>query len=224
MTGAKRGRPRLIGQRRSGATPEEEILDAAAELFAANGFAATSTRMIAEAVGMRQASLYHHFATKDDILDCLLVRTVDKPLTLARWLARSDHPAPARLYALVWFDVHQLLASKWNLGVLLQLPETRDPKFAQFYRNRGALRDCYLEVVNAAIGVADSTVLPSLPFHFVESAIQLRLDEADVVDREGADTVATSLSDAVLRTVGRAEGLEQVRVAARALLASFDAT
>ena len=47
------------------------------------GYASTSTRRIADAVGVRQASLYHHFATKDDILDALLAGTVDEPLRLA---------------------------------------------------------------------------------------------------------------------------------------------
>src|ERR1700761_5422625 len=61
-----RGRPRLEQSRRPGNTAREEILDAAAELFTNLGYASTSTRRIADAVGIRQASLYHHFATKDD--------------------------------------------------------------------------------------------------------------------------------------------------------------
>ena len=63
MTGA--GRPRLSTKKRPGDTAREEILDASAELFTTRGFTNTSTRVIAEAVGLRQASLYHHFATKD---------------------------------------------------------------------------------------------------------------------------------------------------------------
>ena len=66
------GRPRLVEQRRRGATAREEILDAAAELFCRHGYTGTSTRMIAEAVGIRQASMYHYFKNKDDILAALL--------------------------------------------------------------------------------------------------------------------------------------------------------
>src|SRR5271165_5973830 len=77
-----RGRPRLEQSRRPGKTARDEILDAAAELFSSLGYAGTSTRRIADAVGMRQASLYHHFATKDDILDALLAGTVDGALYL----------------------------------------------------------------------------------------------------------------------------------------------
>src|SRR4051812_22982394 len=94
-----RGRPRLERPRRPGKTAREEILDAAAELFTTHGYSSTSTRRIADAVGMRQASLYHHFATKDDILDALLVGTVDEPLRLAAELRDAQGPATSRLHA-----------------------------------------------------------------------------------------------------------------------------
>ena len=69
---AKAGRPRLNNQRRPGMTARDEILDAAGELFTTLGYAGTTTRTIAESVGIRQASLYHYFKTKDDILCALL--------------------------------------------------------------------------------------------------------------------------------------------------------
>ncbi len=45
-----------------------EIVDAAARLFAENGYEATSVRQIAEVAGILAGSLYHHFATKEDML------------------------------------------------------------------------------------------------------------------------------------------------------------
>src|SRR3954468_16020273 len=131
-----RGRPRLEQSRRPGNTAREEILDAAAELFTKIGYAGTSTRRIAEAVGMRQASLYHHFATKDDILDALLAGTVDEALRLAGELLAQDGPAGNRLHALVVADCSQLCSSRWNLGALYLLPELRVDRFAQFRANR----------------------------------------------------------------------------------------
>jgi AcrR family transcriptional regulator len=50
----------------------ERILSAALELFAARGFAATSVRQIAAAVGVTDAALYSHFASKQAIFDRLL--------------------------------------------------------------------------------------------------------------------------------------------------------
>src|ERR1700755_1917850 len=96
-----RGRPRLEESRRPGKNARGDILCAAAELFTSLGYASTSTRRIADAVGVRQASLYHHFATKDDILDALLAGTVDAPLRVAAELLDEYGTAAGRLHALV---------------------------------------------------------------------------------------------------------------------------
>ena len=50
----------------------EEILEAALDLFAVNGYEATSISQLADAVGIRKASLYSHFANKQDILDTVV--------------------------------------------------------------------------------------------------------------------------------------------------------
>ena len=50
----------------------EEILEAALELFSVNGYEATSISQLADAVGVRKASLYSHFANKQDILDTVV--------------------------------------------------------------------------------------------------------------------------------------------------------
>jgi len=44
------------------------ILDAAAQLYREQGYAAVSTRAIAGAAGMKAGSLYYHFASKDQIV------------------------------------------------------------------------------------------------------------------------------------------------------------
>jgi AcrR family transcriptional regulator len=48
------------------------ILSVALELIADRGFAATSTREIAERLGFTKAALYYHFRTKDDLLAAIL--------------------------------------------------------------------------------------------------------------------------------------------------------
>ena len=45
-----------------------ELLCAAARLFVAKGYAATTTRDIADAVGMRAGSPFYHFRSKQDLL------------------------------------------------------------------------------------------------------------------------------------------------------------
>ncbi|MGB3680978.1 MAG: TetR/AcrR family transcriptional regulator [Rubrobacteraceae bacterium] len=50
----------------------EQILEAALLLFLKNSYAGTSTRLIAEALDMSKANLYHHFPVKEGLLHALL--------------------------------------------------------------------------------------------------------------------------------------------------------
>lgn len=54
-------------------TPQQ-ILDAAADIYRAEGFDALSIRRVAEEVGVTPMALYHHFANKDALLDALVAR------------------------------------------------------------------------------------------------------------------------------------------------------
>ena len=204
-----RGRPRLERSRRPGQTAREEILDAAAELFTTLGYANTSTRRIADAVGVRQASLYHHFATKDDILDALLAGTIDEPLRLAGVLLTEAEPATARLHALVVSDVFQLCHSTWNLGALYLLPELRVDRFAQFRRDRSELRERYRRLAEAAIaecnGPSDAA---ELPFRLAESVINRRSDDGSCPPEQ-----PWIVADGALRTLGYGGDFEALRQA-----------
>ena len=51
---------------------KQEIIEAALDLFSAQGFEATSVSQLAGAVGIRKASLYSHFENKQAILDALV--------------------------------------------------------------------------------------------------------------------------------------------------------
>lgn len=55
---------------------KEEILDVATRLFAERGYEGTSMNDVAERVGMRKASLFYHFATKDSLYEAVLDRLV----------------------------------------------------------------------------------------------------------------------------------------------------
>ncbi len=56
----------------------KEILEASLELFSVQGFEATSISQIADAVGIRKASLYSHFESKQAILDALLKEVLEQ--------------------------------------------------------------------------------------------------------------------------------------------------
>ncbi|MGW4325329.1 TetR/AcrR family transcriptional regulator [Nocardia sp. NPDC004573] len=210
------GRPRVEQRRRRGSTPRAEILDAAGELFTTNGYANTSTRAIADAVGIRQASLYHHFAAKDDILDALLAETVAAPIELAERLRAQREPAPVRLYALALFDVRQLCASRWNLGALYLLPELRTERFAAFRLRRDELRGHYEALAAQVLAEGSAASVPgaeSLPFRLVETVIGIRSDEG-----AAPKYAERTIPAAVLRTLGWPGDLDALRAEAVVLL------
>lgn len=69
------------------ANTKSEILNAALDLFSKQGYEATSISQIADAVGIRKASLYSHFESKQAVLDALKVRVLeeyDKKSVLAK--------------------------------------------------------------------------------------------------------------------------------------------
>ena len=57
---------------------KQEILKASLELFSVQGFEATSISQIADAVGIRKASLYSHFVSKQAILDAIVKEVLEQ--------------------------------------------------------------------------------------------------------------------------------------------------
>ncbi|WP_020109114.1 TetR/AcrR family transcriptional regulator [Nocardia sp. 348MFTsu5.1] len=64
--------PSAAGGRSSGR--RAEIISAAADFFAKQGFHTVGMREIAEAVGIRGASLYNHFSSKEEIMYAIALR------------------------------------------------------------------------------------------------------------------------------------------------------
>jgi AcrR family transcriptional regulator len=60
--------PTPLLEKQSEKTTKEKIFDAAIDLFAQKGFDAVSMQDIAQSVGIKKASLYYYFSSKDQIL------------------------------------------------------------------------------------------------------------------------------------------------------------
>lgn len=122
-TRSRVGRPRHTHQVAT-VPPREEILGVAGRLFVDRGFAATSTRDIAERVGIRQASLYYHFPSgKEGIIAELLERTVRPSVDRVARLEQLSASPDTILYLLVELDIHILLDTPHNTAFLARLPE-----------------------------------------------------------------------------------------------------
>lgn len=70
---------------------KNEILDVADELFGKKGFDGTSTNDILEKVGIARGTLYHHFKSKEEIMDALIERYSDRLLGAAQEVAANKN-------------------------------------------------------------------------------------------------------------------------------------
>ncbi len=122
------------------AATRESIIVEASKLFAIRGYFGTSTRDIADAVGVRQPTIFFHFSNKQAIVEELLHYSLEAPVDVAHRLLSVQASGAARVYRYVWFDTHHLLNSPYDLtGVhgedLIDLPE-----FAQWRKLAQRLR------------------------------------------------------------------------------------
>ena len=135
----------------------EDILDAAAQVIRKKGFHAASMADIAQAVNLQKASLYHHVASKQEILLALLDRAIDmlteRIAPLAAQTAQSA-PADEKLRGMIHAYL-QLMAENADLAsVLLFEHRSLEPKqHARHIPNRDRFealwRDVILEGVNS---------------------------------------------------------------------------
>jgi AcrR family transcriptional regulator len=79
----------------------DEIVDAAASVFAARGFHGTSTQAIADVLGMRQASLYYYFPSKEAALQLVCEKGVDGFLDNAEAIVATDAAPLEKLTRLI---------------------------------------------------------------------------------------------------------------------------
>jgi AcrR family transcriptional regulator len=94
---------RRAGSRRA-ASPRRrapEIIDAAARVFAERGFHGASTQDIADVLGIRQASLYYYFASKEGALELVCLKGVEGFFEAAKSIATGPGPAGEKLARLI---------------------------------------------------------------------------------------------------------------------------
>ncbi|GAA1149120.1 hypothetical protein GCM10009664_16380 [Kitasatospora gansuensis] len=201
------GRPRAAGPSSSELSAREQLLAAAAALFTRNGYAATTTRAVAELAGLRQASMYHYFAHKEDLLATLLEGTVAPSLAFGRRLLADPGLDPAAaLWLLARYDAELLFGGLYNLGALYQLPEVRGERFTDFRRTRAELRGVYGELLGrlapAPDPASDLELRTDLLLGLVEGGVAAAREDPA---RTGAE-VAAELADAALRLAGCGAG------------------
>ncbi len=92
----------------------ERILDAALELFAAQGYAATSLRQIAQAVGIKESAIYAHFASKEAVFRTFSEQMVTPAVLIQEWLGPELAAVARRDPEAVLRELAQRIIEMWN--------------------------------------------------------------------------------------------------------------
>lgn len=82
-------------------TTKERIIKEALDLFSVKGFKGTSVKNIADAVGIKDSSLYKHFKSKQEIFDTIVLEMRNRMESTSAYmglLAESDLQAFAKMY------------------------------------------------------------------------------------------------------------------------------
>jgi TetR/AcrR family transcriptional regulator, cholesterol catabolism regulator len=79
-----------------------EITDAAAKVFARRGYHGASTQDIADVLGMRQASLYYYFESKEAALEAVCVSGLEDYAKRALAISKSGVASSEKVAALVF--------------------------------------------------------------------------------------------------------------------------
>jgi AcrR family transcriptional regulator len=103
----------VVVEQRTRESRREEILTAAAGLFARRGFHGVSIDDLGAAVGMSGPGIYRHFASKDAVLSDMLLGISQRLLAEGSRLAVEAADAETALDALL----------RWHIGFALSHPE-----------------------------------------------------------------------------------------------------
>ncbi len=145
-----------------GTDRRSEVLALAADLFAERGLRATTVRDIADAAGILSGSLYHHFDSKESMVDEILRGFLDPLFERYHEIVETDRSPRAMIEALV--AVSFAAIEDHHAAVAIYQAEARrlseQPRFAYVLDLLSDFRQLWFRVLRA--GVADGTFRPDL--------------------------------------------------------------
>jgi AcrR family transcriptional regulator len=138
-------------------TRENEIIDAAARVFAERGYHGTSTQAIADVLGMRQASLYYYFPSKEAALGIVCLRGTDGFVEGAEAVVEGEGTPLEKLARLIAAHLAPIETRHDYVKVFINerryLPDASRRRLGRKIRR---IERCFEHVVLA--GIADGTI------------------------------------------------------------------
>jgi len=197
---------------RDNADRHQQILAAAAGLFARKGVAATTVREIADEVGILSGSLYHHFESKEAMVDEILAPYLADLRARYRAVLRADAGPRARLADLIAASLLAVAAHP-HATEIFQSDASYLAQFERFgYLKQAAkdVRKAWLEVLRAGVaaGAFRADLDPNIVYRLMRDAIWLsvrwfRPSTEYPLDRFAQDCLSLFLDGAAVATAER---------------------
>lgn len=83
---------------------KQKILTASLSLFSERGFHSVSVKEIAQAVGIRDSTIYKHFISKQEIFDTIITLVSEQTQQIYRTIQMPNREEPASEYAVMALD------------------------------------------------------------------------------------------------------------------------
>ena len=147
-----------------------QAIQAAAAVFAEKGFHGSSTRDIAERLGIKQVSLYYYFKSKEEALGEVCLYGIENYVSRMQSIAASEQPFEAKLLATVMSHLTSYRERNEALKVhndeRLYLPEEKRTRLKEL----GSRYRQWLEEIFEA-GVQANAVRADIDCHFAAQAV-----------------------------------------------------
>ena len=183
--------------------PEEVILESARRLFAEQGYTATTTRQIADAVGVRQPALFHYFGKKIDIFLRIIEASIAPELRFIEAESARNLRPDARLYRYARFVVFNLSTNKNVLGSPYGRSELMGEEFRAFWKSLDKVTTTAKEHIQAGVSAGifmdvDVDAAARQIFALIESPLNhRRISRAKAL--QNAELAATLVLRSLLR-------------------------
>jgi len=152
-----------------------ELLSIAAELFATQGFAQTTVRDIAEQAGILSGSLYHHFASKEAMLDEILRDFIVGLHERFALIEREGTDPTAALDALISHSFSSIHTTPYVVALYQNESDalTRLKDFAYVGETSRKNEAIWIRVIKAGqkSGAFRADVDPALTYRFIRDAV-----------------------------------------------------
>jgi TetR/AcrR family transcriptional regulator, cholesterol catabolism regulator len=153
------------------------IVSSAAEMFARKGIGATTVREIADAVGVLSGSLYHHFESKDAIVEEILVGFLDAIQARYATVLESGRSPTESLHDLVLASL-QVAGEQPNATAIYQneLHYLREqPRFAGVLAAAGNVQQTWLRIIEKGVaeGAFRDDIDPRVFYRLIRDAVWL---------------------------------------------------